>query len=166
MEWFTADGAGTDGQGHIGAAAAAEGAAGLLLDTRSITKPPAFSGDENGLRDWSFTFRAYTAMVDETLEIYMDRAETMSTPVPPSENLGPAAQRASRTLYLLLAMMVRGRVLAVVKAAPPRHGLETWRRLCQYYEPSTASRTVSLLQTVLAPSFRDVSLMEWFEDFS
>eukprot|EP00971_Amphidinium_carterae_P183910 3650918-Amphidinium_carterae.1 len=70
----------------------------------------------------------------------------------------------SRSLYFLLAQLLAGKALTILRAVPDQHGFAAWRTLKQHYEPSIATRTVGLLQHILNPTMRQSSLAEWEED--
>ena len=67
--------------------------------------------------------------------------------------MADAEKASSQQLYLLLAMLVKGDGLMVIRNAPRNAGFECWRRLCTRYEPSDGHRTLGLLSKILAFTF-------------
>ncbi len=62
-------------------------------------------------------------------------------------------QRAYK-LYAILSGLLRHRPLRIHRQVVDRNGFETWRQLCQLFEPRTKSRSISLLQALMSfPNF-------------
>eukprot|EP00972_Heterocapsa_arctica_P081238 11972335-Heterocapsa_arctica.AAC.1 len=51
-----------------------------------------------------------------------------------------AEEKISRFLHALLAQLVHGKALAIVRLAPKKNGIVAWHNLVQEYEPALAAR--------------------------
>ena len=133
---------------------AAAGADGMLIDTRSLAKPPRFNGEEARWQDFRFTFEAYCGLVGVDMLDMMNNVAVSTRPVRSMTGLAPGQQRVSKTLFYLLVQLTSGRALGMLKTIGDANGLEGWRRMSQHYEPRAPVRSVGLLQAILTPTFR------------
>ena len=78
-------------------------AAGLLVDARSLAKPPRFDGGEGKCRDWRFSFEAYLGLLGHGILEAAIPVAGATTAVRPTGQLGAGKQAVTRTLFLLLA---------------------------------------------------------------
>ena len=119
----------------------------LAVDTRVLGKPESFDGT-TGWRDWSLVFRSYTAACSTHLGRLMAAAEPADAPVLCAA-LTPVEAAASNQLHYMLVMITKGGALTRVVNAGSGEGLEAWRTLVQYHEPTSATRAAGLLQELL-----------------
>ena len=82
----------------------------------------------------------------------MEVASRASAPVLVT-TLGVPEQNVARQLFFMLAMMIKGPALAIVRQAEISgggpNGFEAWRLLVRRYEPEASTRTLGLLQQIL-----------------
>ena len=78
-----------------------------LIDTRAISKPRDFSGEDNDWAAWSFAFRSYCGRLSGQLEEFMTIAETQGDPIE-KEGFGTEATKLAKDLYHLLVILPEG----------------------------------------------------------
>ena len=105
-----------------------------------LTVPRPFSGKTEDWGDWSWRFKNYTESVDQNYAQLIALAERTNTRValddlirrdtgePDITILG-----SSRALYVLLADLVRGPAVYVLKQADSGNFVEAWRLLLEKY---------------------------------
>ena len=99
-------------------------AAGLLVDARSLAKPPRFDGAEGRWRDWRFSLEAYLGLLGhDVLEMATQAAES-DRAVLPTAQLDADQQAVTKTLRFILAQTIGGRALQMLRAVPGHNGLE------------------------------------------
>ena len=126
------------------------------IDSRVLGKPEPFDG-QTGWRDWSTVFRAYCGACNRDLEQLMARAE-ISVEATLNVNMDADEAGMSSQLYYMLVMICKSSALTRVVNAGPGEGLEAWRSLVLYREPSSQTRSAGLLLELLAYDFEgDVS---------
>ena len=138
-----------------------------VVDTRLLSKPKDFGGQDSHWKDWSFIFEAYVGAISETFlsEVQADAnpEETIYNELPTEES-----RKISMQLYFLLALLCKVKALDVVKEVPRGAGLECWRKLMRKYEPRIRNRFGRMLQKVLNWKFtaQDVTahLAQWETD--
>eukprot|EP00972_Heterocapsa_arctica_P082256 12122408-Heterocapsa_arctica.AAC.1 len=62
-----------------------------------------------------------------------------------------AEEKISRFLHALLAQLVHGKALAIVRLAPKKNGIAAWHNLVAEYEPALATRWCAQLAELLSP---------------
>ena len=113
-----------------------------IVDTRVLGRPDYIDGTPGSWRDWSTTFRAYSAACEPRLEQLMRDVETKS--VPQLAALLPENQREiNAQLYYMLVMLTKQQSLDRVVSAGQGEGLEAWRLLTERYEPRLRQRRAS-----------------------
>jgi len=122
----------------------------LEVNSRLLSKPPRYGGDEEKWEDWAFCMRAYLATMADGADIWTETAERHATPVL-NAALTPEARGFSTQLYYVLAMLLHGSALVTLKRVDRGQGLEAWRCLCQRYDRPAAGRVHALLQEILHP---------------
>jgi hypothetical protein len=98
-----------------------------FIDQKLLGRPPRFGGQEDAWEDWSFTFRAYASTLgpaDGTWSCseWMDSSEEQKTELLNS-NLEARAEKSSQQLYFILAVLLQGPSLVLVKKVPRGAGL-------------------------------------------
>ena len=89
-----------------------------IVDTRVLGRPDNFDGTPGSWRDWSTTFRAYSAACEPRLEALMREVETKSEPQLAAAR--PENQREINTqLYYMLVMLTKQQSLDRVVSAGP-----------------------------------------------
>ena len=118
----------------------------MLVDTRSLGKPPPFSGDldaqgkpVDGMHwsQWSFAFRAYAGAFDPDARESAGASWTARSRSRPTSEVH---SQLSTQLFYVLAMTCHVRALAVVQRVQEGYGgSRVWRHLCREFEPSPSS---------------------------
>ena len=124
-----------------------------LVDSESIGKPPAFSGDVdvNGQPEgmpwsqWSFVFWSYLGAFDPTSTKLLRQVETHVEDPAVVDNTSMTEVQ----LFYVLALTCRG------KALQEGFGFEAWKQLCREFEPRLPSRFQGMLQALLSPTKMD-----------
>ena len=138
---------------------AADRPKGSFAEASKVVKCPEFFGyvtadeDQNNWLDVAFSFKAWLTFADAEFDRELGTVEKASqTPIAlPTES--DTLQRAYK-LYAILSGLHRHRPLRIQRQVVDRNGFETWRQLCQLFEPRTKSRSTSLLQALMSfPNF-------------
>jgi hypothetical protein len=128
-----------------------------IVDTRAIAKPTKFKSDAQQWCDWKFATENYFLCVDRLMAAGMTDAETFDVPVLWAD-LGDSHKGHSNVVFAILASLLEGRALAVLKSQKHhRHGHEAWRLLCKEFEPKSESRAGVLLRACLDATMLDNS---------
>ena len=137
------------------------------VDTRTVGKLDHFDGKPEHWQDWAFKARAWFGLLPGTstasVEMYLDGAESREEPIL-IEAQTPEVQELGRVIYNVLAQVLGGRALALIKNVPRGSGLEAWRRLAREYEPQSGARWSAMLSSVLAPAGWEALGGNAFED--
>ena len=128
-------------------------------EASKVVKCPEFFGyatsddDQNNWRDFAFSFKAWLVFADAEFDRELALIERASeTPISLPTDSG-TLQRTYK-LYAILSGLLKHRPLRIHRQVIDRNGYETWRQLCQLYEPRTKSRSISLLQALMSfPNF-------------
>ena len=94
--------------------------------------------------------RAYLDTLDRDMADLLDHAEFATMELDLAA-LSPPARALGQKVYYVLAMLLRGPALLLLRRCPRGHGFECWRSLRQRYEGSSSSRLHTILQRVLRP---------------
>ena len=140
-----------------------------------LAKPTSFDGKEESWTEWSFVMRSYLAIQSNEISILTEAAEDAASPDISMdairERMGSEGITATKKLFHLLVMSVKGPALAVLRGNREMNGTAAWRSLTRRYEPNTAPRVQSLMSAILnSPQFpSDLSsyenkLGEWEEN--
>ena len=99
-------------------------------------------------------------MSPSTLELINEVEENISE-VMEHATIVERAISQSRALYALLASLVKGRPLDIVRSDPDSNGFEAYRLLVRTFSPTSKSRALALLRAIAQyPSFTAGSLLE------
>eukprot|EP00971_Amphidinium_carterae_P052214 1027960-Amphidinium_carterae.1 len=141
-----------------------------LVDRKLIGRPQKLTTN-TVWSDWIFEFENYLVCVDANYQEELRQAAIHGGPVGlPTE---PNRQARSHSLYAVLASLVTGKALDIVKTQRDlRKGFESWRRIVHEYEPPNNSRRLALLAELLEAASLDgtsrpeqfaVKLLRWEE---
>eukprot|EP00971_Amphidinium_carterae_P021197 418469-Amphidinium_carterae.2 len=129
------------------------GVASRLVDRKLIGKPTKLT-QQSVWSDWRFEFENYLVCVDTNYQEELRQAALLPTPVGPPGD--PARQGRSHSLYAVLASLVTGKALDIVKSQRDiRNGFEAWRRIVHEYEPPNNTRRLALLTELLESASLD-----------
>ncbi len=132
-----------------------------LVDLKGLAKLPAFTGEDADYQEWKFRFMVVMGLME--LDPQMREAEALPTEVS-WEKLSDIGRAQSRLVFSILAQVLQGRALNLLKLSSPLlsrpHGFEAWRCLVREYEPRLGARSVAQLSALLAPSFPEGGLVE------
>ncbi len=136
------------------AAATSRSPAADLVDTRLLTKPRAFGGQEAEWAGWSFKMLAYIGALDgDMLSELVEAAAAPAVTDVQNVRMSPAGQGRSRQLYYVLILLLEGTALQLVKAVPSGEGYRVWRVLQERFESTMPSRQAGLLQEIIGYQF-------------
>lgn len=77
--------------------------------------------------------------------------------------LGADGAMANKRMFFSLVMTVKGSAQMVIRGAEAQHGAACWRALLKRYEPATAVRAQSIMQTLLTVTTFPHTLAEFEE---
>ncbi|CAK0826820.1 unnamed protein product [Prorocentrum cordatum] len=125
-----------------------------LVDTRTLGKPDAFTGEEHKWNDWKVIFKAYCGVVNADLLAGMRLAESADeASVQNDDFLEGNMRQASQQLNYILLLLCRRHPLTTIVNAGENEGFQAWRKLVEYYEPNARSRIAGQLLNLLNFSF-------------
>eukprot|EP00971_Amphidinium_carterae_P044433 873851-Amphidinium_carterae.3 len=153
-------------QGQASVQAAPSRAQAGAIDTRLIGKPETFSGGGSGpsWKDWSIVMRSYATVSVPALGPLSQKAQQTDDPIGNAALSVDQAQASAQMFYLLI-MTCRESALTRVINSGDGEGLQAWRQLCRFHEPSSAARHASLLLDLLSFSLAEGDLQSRLEDF-
>ena len=110
-------------------------------------------------------FKAWLFDGDSGFESDLHRVETncASTPIEFPGSEPNDVQERCKQLFNILAGILRGKPLRLLRQTSERNGFEVWRKLVQLFSPKTKSRSISLLAALMnipAFSLKDKTLMD------
>ena len=123
----------------------------MEVDARLLGRPAKFDGAEGSWSDWSFQLRAYAETLDSSMGVLLDAGEAQPDAVLSMANFPDQAQANSKKLYYVLAMLLTGSPLLILKKTERGNGFEAWRQLRNRYEASATSRLHHLLGSIMKP---------------
>ncbi|CAE8610248.1 unnamed protein product, partial [Polarella glacialis] len=121
-------------------------------DLLKLGRPSLFSGKSDEWPDRVFSFRSFMHFTEMLNSKEMRAVEKHTTTIPQSA-LTDADKSRSTRLYYLLAVLLRGRALQILRATEPGAGFEAWRLLCHEFERKDEISAAGLLQAILSFSF-------------
>ena len=119
-----------------------------------ISKPSVFAPENkeqeiSQWKDWYWSIRQYLAVVDSAYESDVSLLlRDLDTPVLHDE-LDDAKKDRSRFLYSFLSSLVKGRPLTILKNIGECNGLEVLRNLVQTFQPSSKTRSLAIMNTIM-----------------
>jgi hypothetical protein len=126
-----------------------------IVDTRFLSKPPAFDCKVENFSGWKFLAVNYHSLVNdanpELLEIVAGDLH------PYGIGADDGMTQLGRTLYAILTSLFvdcRGEPLNMARMVPNRNGWELWRQLIREFEPQNESRGLGLFDEILSPDFK------------
>ena len=132
----------------------AEGAGGTTSSSRSSTdwfklfpKPNAFEPKDYdqevaGWRDWWWTVNQYLCTLDVKYESELAEIENKPTVVQDAQLMDDEEKKRSMFLYGLLASLLKGRLLTVLRGIPDNNGDEALRQLVLQCQPTSRNRSL------------------------
>ena len=129
-----------------------------LLPKPTTWEPKTREEELGQWRDWSWSLEQYLATLDPQYVADIENIrKNVDTPVDMSVMHDDEKKRCS-FLYGLLASLLRGRPLQVVKQVEKANGFESLRQLIVACEPASRNRSMGLLSCILSwPSFSSKS---------
>ena len=113
-----------------------------------LQKPSNYDGSPSSWMTWSFQFENFLAVVDENFATEVP-AVTGAAAELTIESMSQEQRKRSVTLYSLLAGLLQGRALVILKTLQKsRNGYEAYRLLAQEAQPRTHNRHLALLMNV------------------
>ena len=127
--------------------------------TKIIQKPPVFEpsnreAELSGFRDWWWQVEQYLLAIDQNFLTELETVKSnLKTEVDMSSS-SPETVRRSVQLFGLLASLLRGRPLMLLKGIQKQNGFEAIRQLFLSCLPSSRNRSLGLLNLLMQwPSF-------------
>jgi hypothetical protein len=127
---------------------------GSLVDMKTLGRPGSFHGKSTEWKDWAFGFLSFCTAVS----VYMgERMSSYAKLLEGTARVDLSAVDAKVTVQLgyMLILSCKDKAVEKLRNFPdPQHGLESWRRLVQEYEPASAGRFGGMLVGILATKFK------------
>ena len=142
-------------------------AGGMLLDTRSISRPREFSGDPGDWPSWVFGFRSYIGLLSPEMEEGMQQAERRAVAPEPGRYSEELRSLSRQLFHLLVIVCPKGRAVGVMMSAPRLDGFGAWWLMCGEYEPKLPGRHAAMLAALIHPQWNKeiavwrVEFQEW-----
>ena len=120
-----------------------------------IQKPAVFSPENreqelSQWKDWFWSLRQYLAVVDgkfqEDINLIL---KDLDKPID-FDTLESGKQSRSQFLYSFLSSLIKGRALTILKNIGDCNGLEVLRNLVQTFQPSSKSRSLAIMNSIMA----------------
>ena len=105
-----------------------------LVDTKLLTKPSKFSGNQADWTSWSFLFKAYIGAVDTILRQMLESIATVESVIL-QNTLTLQEQKLSSQLYYILILLSTDKALTKMMVCPEGNGAEAWRQFLVEWEP-------------------------------
>ncbi|CAE8588885.1 unnamed protein product [Polarella glacialis] len=121
-------------------------------DLLKLGRPSLFSGKSDEWPDCVFSFRSFMHLTEMLDSKEMRAVEKHTATIPQSAVTDADKSRSTRLRYLL-AVLLRGRTLQILRATEPGAGFEAWRLLCHEFEWKDEISAAGLLQAILSFSF-------------
>ena len=87
----------------------------MEVDSRLLGKPPPFHGRDDEWGDWAFQTRAYLDCLEEGMPDALDLIEATGDRPLVLTAMSPANQANSRKVYYVLAQLLRGHPLLILR---------------------------------------------------
>ena len=125
-----------------------------LVSRPSVFEPKSWEEETGMWKDWFWSVEQFLATVDvafqaELTEVtnHLNREQLLS-------NMTPVQQERSHFLYSLMASLLRGRPLQILKAVPNSNGYEAVRQLIGSIQPASRNRSLAMLSSLMSwPQF-------------
>jgi hypothetical protein len=131
-------------------------------DARQLDKPKKFvltdhETDRHSWPEWKFTFTNWMTCIEGEFADELASAEAQpAADLDDMMSMAASTQRRAHTLYAILANLMTGKLVRLLQALVERNGFLGWKKICAEMEPSTRTRSLALLQGLLAwPAWRD-----------
>ena len=122
-------------------------------ELQKLGKPPIYSGEVDEWNEWSFVMRNYVSLVSVHVPALLAGAENATSPDKSMTRiratLTDGGFAATKKLFHVLVMNVRGPALAVIRGIADMNGALAWRALLTRYAPNTAPRVQCLMSATL-----------------
>ena len=135
-----------------------------LVDTKVVIKPGLFKSTMEEWPDWRFAMENYAACLHPALGAELDGAaqETDAITIPHGDE---GLSMRYRSMYTILSSLVQGKAREMAKRLRgSKNGFELWRLLVAEFEPSTDSRKLAMLSSLLDAKELDNLTQETFEE--
>lgn len=125
-----------------------------LVPKPSSFEPKTKEEEISMWRDWWWTVEQFLATVDTKYQSDIDTLKTKLDAEIVLSTLSSEEQKRSLFLYSLLASLLKGRLLSILKGVTNNNGYEGLRQLLQTCQPSSRNRSLGLLNAIMAwPAF-------------
>ena len=125
-----------------------------LVNRPSVFEPKSREEETGMWKDWFWSVEQFLATVDvafqaELTEVtnHLDREQSLS-------GMTQVQKERSHFLYSLMASLLRGRPLQILKAVPNSNGYEAVRQLVGSIQPASRNRSLAMLSSLMSwPQF-------------
>ena len=105
--------------------------------------------DQNRWSEFSLAFRSWLIYADDKFERELDTIENNTKTYIAMTSMNEAESGRSKQLYSILAGLLKGRPLRILRSVTDRNGLEVWRQLNIQFAPRTKGRAISILSAYM-----------------
>ena len=119
-----------------------------VVDTRTLGKPPSFSGKHEAWKQFRFVFNSFACAAHPNMAELFRQAEQMGAQVIDEVDLDEHTTALSRQLHHMLVMLTTEDANTLISNVEQGNGAEAWRRLCWEYEPDVKVRHGAVLHAL------------------
>ena len=120
-----------------------------LLPKPSIFDPKDYDQEISQWREWFWGVNQYLCALDHQYETEVRYIENHTEVFQDPSLMGDDEKRRSMFLYGLLAALLRGRLLTVLRGVADNNGYEALRQLLKQCQPTSRNRSLGILNAVM-----------------
>ena len=121
-----------------------------LLPKPNSFEPKDYDQEVAGWRDWWWTVNQYLCTLDTKYETELAEIEAKPSVMQDHRVMGEEEKKRSMFLYGLLASLLRGRLLTVLRGIPDNNGYEALRQLVLQCQPTSRNRSLGILHALMS----------------
>lgn len=139
-----------------------------LTDLKSIKGPAVFTSKREEYKTWAFKMGNFLAAANELAEDALTWAESQMKVIEMRdvevENV--AYVPLAKQIYFILTQQLQGEAFSFHRNVRSRNGLETWRKLAHYYDPTSVGRKRVSMRDIIGPRKPEVGqFMKFLEEW-
>eukprot|EP00435_Cladocopium_sp_Y103_P075477 s444_g58.t1 len=120
-----------------------------LLPKPSVFEPKDYDQEIAQWREWFWGVNQYLCTLDPMYETEVKDLEQHPSVYQDASIMGDDEKRRPMFLYGLLASLLRGRLLTVLRGIPENNGYEALRQLVLQCQPTTRNRSLGILSALM-----------------
>eukprot|EP00435_Cladocopium_sp_Y103_P017353 s850_g4.t1 len=121
-----------------------------LLPKPGAFEPKDYDQEVAMWREWWWTVNQYLCTLDNKYEAEVKYIETHTSVYQDPGLMNEEEKKRSMFLYGLLASLLRGRLLTVLRGVPDNNGYEALRQLVMQCQPTSRNRSLGILNALMS----------------